>query len=218
MEMIYRITFLLVTLILLISAASCKSVAIQHTTTSEIDLAVERKQDSLAFILCQIYGLDQGIRDSRITFNKSEIMSSLDTLSFIRIVNFVIMNGFPTEELVGKRNYSQECVAMAFPAVLLHNPKRLVNEQKYFDLFLNEVKKGNLEAEYYAAILDKYYWGNSKNKKNRRVFYGSQFGKPCIQTKDSTNKARIEIGLAALEDDGFVDCGDEVLDMPKQRR
>lgn len=216
--MIYRITFLLVALTLLISTASCKSVAIQKQQTAEIDLRLERKQDSLAFELCQIYGLDQGIRDSRITFNKAEIMSSIDTLSFIRIVNFVVMNGFPTEELVGKRNYSQECVVLSFPAVLLHNPKRLVNEQKYFDLFLNEVKKGNLQAEYYAMILDKYYWGNSKNKTTRRVFYGSQFGKPCIQTKEATNKARIEIGLEALEDDGFVDCGDEVLDMPKERR
>lgn len=216
--MIYRITFLIVALMFLISAASCKSVAIQHNNTSEIDLTLERKQDSLAFELCQIYGLDQGIRDSRIRFDKRGIMSSVDTLSFIRIVNFVVMNGFPTEELVGKRNYSQECVAMAFPAVLLHNPKRIVNEQKYFDLFFNEVKKGNLQAEYFASILDKYYWGNSKNKKNRRVFYGSQFGKPCIQTKEATNKARIEIGLEALEDSGFVDCGDEVLDMPKERR
>jgi hypothetical protein len=83
---------------------------------------------------------------------------------------------------------------------------------------LDEVKKGNLKAEGLALILDKYYWTSSKNKETRRVFYGSQFGKPCIQTKEATNKARIEIGLAALEDDGFVDCGDEVLDMPKERR
>lgn len=217
-EMIYRLTFLLAVLMLLISVASCKSVANNNQQVTEIDLATERKQDSLAFELCQIYGLDQGIRDSRIRFDKREIMSSVDTLSFIRIVNFVVMNGFPTEQIVGKKNYSQECVSMAFPAVLLHNPKRLVNEQKYFDLFFNEVKKGNLQAEYFASILDKYYWGNSKNKKNRRVFYGSQFGKPCIQTKEATNKARIEIGLSALEDDGFVDCGDEVLDMPKERK
>ncbi|WP_051224316.1 hypothetical protein [Flavobacterium tegetincola] len=216
--MIYRLTFLLVALILLISATSCKSVATQHNTTSEIDSVAQRKQDSLAFELCQIYGLDQGIRDSRITFNKAKIMSSIDTLSFVRVVNFVVMNGFPTEELVGKRNYSQECVSMAFPAVLLHNSHRLINEQKYFDLFFNEVRKGNLQAEYFAMILDKYYWGNSKNKDTRRVFYGSQFGKPCIQTKEATNKARIEIGLEALEDSGFVDCGDEVLDMPKERR
>jgi hypothetical protein len=216
--MIYRITFLLVALTLLISATSCKSVANQHNNTSEIDLVAQRKQDSLAFELCKIYGFDQGIRDSRITFNKAKIMSSIDTLSFIRVVNFVVMNGFPTEELVGKRNYSQECVAMAFSAVLLHNPHRLINEQKYFDLFFNEVKKGNLQAEYFVMILDKYYWGKSKNKTTRRVFYGSQFGKPCIQTKEATNKARIEIGLEALEDNGFVDCGDEVLDMPKERR
>ena len=99
----------------------------------------------------------------------------------------------------------------------MHNPHRLVKEKLYFDLFLNEVKKGNLDASFYATILDKYYWINSKNKETRRIFYGSQFVKPCIQTKEATNKARIEIGLEALEDSGFVDCGDEVLDMPKER-
>lgn len=111
-----------------------------------------------------------------------------------------------------------ECVGAAFTAVLLHNPHRLVNEQKYFDLFLNEVRKGNLEPDFYAAILDKYYWAKSTNKETRRVFYGPQFGKPCIQTKEATNKARVEIGLRPLEDSGFVDCDGEKLDMPKERR
>lgn len=90
----------------------------------------------------------------------------------------------------------------------MHNPHRLVNEQQYYDLFFNEVKKGNLDAEFFASILDKYYWINSKNKITRRIFYGSQFGKPCVQTKEASNKARIEIGVEALEEGGFVDCGD----------
>lgn len=118
---------------------------------------------------------------------------------------------------MGIDNFDNECVELAVPAVLLHNPNRLVKEKKYFDLFFNEVKKDNLRASYFAMILDKYYWVYSKNKQTRRVFYGSEFGKPCIQTKVATNSARIEIGLKALDDDGFVDCGDEELDMPKER-
>lgn len=175
-------------------------------------------QDSLAFELCKIYGSDQGIRDFSLNFNRTEIMPKMDTLSFNKIVSFLIINGYPNKALLGERNMKHECVEAAFVAVLLHNPHRLVNEQKYFDLFLNEVKKGNLDPGFYATILDKYYWAKSKNKEDRRVFYGSQFGKPCIQTKEATNKAREEIGLKPLEASGFVDCGNEQLDMPKERK
>jgi hypothetical protein len=146
------------------------------------------------------------------------LVTVVDTFNFNRIISFIERNGFPTKHLLGEKNLKNECVEGAVVAVLLHNPHRLVNEQKYFELFLYEIKKGNLTGEYLVAILDKYYWTRSNNKETRRVFYGSQFGKPCIQTKEATNKARIEIGLEALEDAGFVDCGDEVLDMPKERK
>jgi hypothetical protein len=216
--MIYRIAFLLLALTLSISVASCKSVEIPKQHTIGIDLATERNQDSLAFELCQIYGLDQGIRLSEGFPNKMNLVTVVDTFNFDRIISFIERNGFPTKHLLGEKNSKNECVEGAAVAVLLHNPHRLVNEKKYFDILLNEVKIDNLPPDFFATILDKYYWINSKNKETRRVFYGSQFGKPCIQTKEATNKARIEIGLAALEDDGFVDCGDEVLDMPKERK
>lgn len=173
-------------------------------------------KDSLAFELCQIYGFDQGIRDFSLDFNRREIMPKIDTLNFNRVVSFVEQNGFPTRKLLGNR-MDIECVGGVVIAVLLHNPHRLVNEQRYFDLFLNEVKNGNLPADFFATILDKYYWAHSKNKETRRVFYGSQFGKPCIQTKETTNLARLEIGLDALKDEDFVDCENEELNMPKQR-
>jgi hypothetical protein len=176
------------------------------------------KQDSLAFELCQIYGLDQGIRDRKLVFNDFQLTQKVDTLNFLKIVAFVEKNGYPTKELLGESNMKNECVQGAMPAVLLHNPHRLVNENKYFNLFLNEVKIGNLKPEFFATLLDKYYWTKSKNKQTRRVFYGSQFGKPCIQTKEATNQARVEIGLQPLEDVGFVDCAGEQLDMPKIRK
>lgn len=172
------------------------------------------RQDSLAFELCRIYGFDQGIRDTGLNFNKRELMPKIDSLTFDKVMAFVRANGYPTEALLGERNMNHECVEAAVPAVLLHNPHRLVKDRKNFDLFFNEVKKGNLDKDFFVAVLDKYYWINSPNKKQRRVFYGSQFGKPCIQTKESTNKARIEIGLEPLADEDFIDCGDEVLNMP----
>ena len=179
--------------------------------------SLKLKNEDLAFELCQIYGFDQGIRDFSLEFDKRQIMPKIDTINFNKIVAFVEKNGFPTRNLLGDK-FSIECVSMAAPAVLLHNPHRLVNEKKYFDLFLDEVKKGNMPVEFFATVLDKYYWGQSINKKERRVFYGSPFGKPCIQTKEETNKARIEIGLEPLKDEEFVDCSNEELFvMPKKR-
>lgn len=175
---------------------------------------VAKKQDSLAFELCQIYGLDQGVRLSEGFPNKMILIQNIDTLCFKRIINFIKINGYPTKKLLGERNYKQECVPASAFSVLLHNPHRLINEDGNFQILLNEVKKGNIGAEYFATILDKYYWTKSKNKENRRVFYGSQFGKPCIQTKDETNKARVKIGLKPLKDDEFVNCEGEELDMP----
>ncbi len=174
-------------------------------------------QDSLAFELCKIYGFDQGIRDTDLKYNKSQVMPMIDTLSFNKIVAFLTTNGYPNTALLGERNMKQECVELSFVAVLLHNPHRLVNEKFYYDLFFDEVKKGNMTADFFATVLDKYYWVKSKNKQTRRVFYGSAFGSPCIQTKKETNKARVEIGLKPLKDSEFVDCAGEELNMPNVR-
>jgi hypothetical protein len=159
--------------------------------------------------LCQIYGLDQGIRNKFLwknDLNLGKLQITIDTLNFNRIVDFVMKNGYPTKKLLGESDFKIECVESTALAVLLHNPHRLVKEDIYFNLFVNEVKKGNLKANTLADVLDKYYWAKSKNKEKRSVLYGSQFGKPCIQTKEITNKARKEIGLTPLKDDEFIDC------------
>ena len=160
-------------------------------------------KDSLAFELCQIYGLDQGIRNSPGFENKMLLVRSIDTFNFKKIVRFIENYGIPNEKLLGEKNYSQECVQAAFGAVMLHNPHMIVNEKKNFDFFLDLVKKGQLKSQTLALILDKYYWVKSHGKS---VLYGSQFGKPCIDDKDKTNEARKIIGLPPLDNSGFVDC------------
>ena len=160
-------------------------------------------QDSLAFELCAMYGLDQGIRDMELFSLLGRTSRNVDTLSFNRLVKFVKENGYPNKELVGEKNWEHECVAMAAMAIMLHNPYRLVNEKEYFDLFLSEVEKGNMDREFLATVLDKHYWSNSRGEK---VLYGSAFGTPCINTKEETNAAREKIGLLALEDSEFEDC------------
>lgn len=194
---------IIIMLFLLTLNYSCSSYHIkaQNQKKEKIE-SVKNTQDSLAFELSQIYGLDQGIRLSEGFPNKMKLIQSVDTLNFNRIIKFIQENGVPTKEIVGN-NYKRECVQMAFISVMLHNPHRLVNEEKYFNILLNEVKEGRLKKEIFATILDKYYWTKSRGKD---VMYGSQFGRPCIQHKEETNNARLKIGLKILPDSMFIDC------------
>lgn len=127
--------------LVLFSVYGCSSSSQLKKSEQEHTVKQNQIKDSLAFELCQIYGSDQGIRDFSLKFDKGEAMLALDTLNFNKVVAFVTANGFPTHKLLGIENFDKECVALAVPAVLLHNPNRLVKEKKYFDLFFNEVKK-----------------------------------------------------------------------------
>lgn len=174
-----------------------KSIRLQSEQIDKNDKA------TIAFELCAMYGLDQGIRDREIFSLLGHTSRNIDTLSFNRLVTFVKKHGYPNEELVGKENYKYECVAMAATAIMLHNPYRLVNEKEYFNLFLNEIEKGNMSRDFLATVLDKHYWSRSRGE---RVMYGSQFGIPCIETKEETNRLRKEIGLKPLKNDEFKEC------------
>ena len=156
--------------------------------------------DSLSYELCQMYGLDQGVRARGMNYFNE--ISKLDSINFMKLVNIVKIYGFPNENLLGHKNMNTECVSATAVCILLHNPHFLVNNKYYFDIFLEEVNKGNLERNTFATILDKYYWSKNKGK----VLYGSQFGMPCIETKVETNKARLEIGLNILPDSLFSKC------------
>lgn len=188
-------------LILALTNCSTHKNAIGHSDK----LSQEALQDSMAFELCQLYGLDQGIRSP---YKEGKAISwpavqYADTIAFFRLMAFVKDNGFPREELLGE-NYKRECVQAAATVVLLHNPHMLVNNKAYQDLFINEVKKGNMSADFLATVLDKYYWVKKANE--HKVLYGSQFGMPCNDIKEETNKARAEIGLPPLADSLFRDC------------
>lgn len=160
-------------------------------------------QDSLAFELCTMFGLDQGIRDMEIFSLLGNTSRNIDSLSFNRLVKFIKTYGYPNKQLVGEKNWEHECVGAAAMAIMLHNPHRLVNESEYLNLFLSEVEKGNMKREFLATVLDKHYWSKSGGEK---VLYGSAFGTPCLQTKKETNAAREKIGLLPLEDSEFKNC------------
>lgn len=195
----------LLAIIVLISTISCNETE-QNTKekTHQQTIINTEKQDSLAFELAMIYGADQSIRHLEGGGSaRVKIMQKMDTLNFNRLKSFIVQNGMPSAKIVGKRNIQRECVQMAFIAVMLHNPNRLVNEEKNMQFFLNFVKNGELSEKTFLTILDKYYW--IKNK-NRHVLYGGGFGMPCIDDKEKTNKARKELGITPLADSLFVEC------------
>lgn len=173
------------------------------STQNEISLQQKKIQDSLAFELCMIYGLDQGIRHDSLSYNRREVLPTVDSLNFHRFVDFVKKYGYPNKSLLGEENYKHECVNSVDLAIMLHNPHRLVNERAYFDLFLEEVEKGNLSRSFFVDVLDKYYFMKSGWK---NTMYGSQFGIPCLKTKDETNQLREEVGLEPLKEKDFKIC------------
>ena len=190
-------------------------IGLQLFTSCKTNVNLENKtetksiiQKKLAFELCMIYGSDQGVRDDKLKHKDIKIgalFKNMDSVNFDKLILFVNKNGYPNKKLLGDF-YLNECVSHTAGAVLLHNSHRLVNEKKYFNLFFNEVKKGNMKKEAFVLILDRYYWAKSHGKK---VLYGSQFGKPCLENKIVTNRARKKIGLESLEDKDFKICSEK---------
>lgn len=158
----------------------------------------------MAFELCALYSADQSIREREVFENMDhEVIKRIDSINFARLIAFIEENGYPNEKLLGKRLEAHECVGSSAFALLLHNPHKLIAHEKYFNLLLKEVEQGNLKRETLAFFLDKYYWSRSGGKK---VMYGSDFGIPCVETKEETNRLRAGIGLEKLTKKDFKKC------------
>lgn len=165
-------------------------------------LPIKSVQDSIALELCQIYGLDQGIRQMGVNCGKGDV--KIDSINFAKMVKIIEQYGFPCEKTLGEY-FRGECVAAAAIAVMLHNPHKIVKDKKIFNLLLREVNRGNLSAKVFATFLDKYYLMKTLNT-TRKVYYGSQWGKPCIEDRAISDSLRNEIGLPPLKDEDFKDC------------
>lgn len=186
--------------IITLMLASC------HRPVASKNRSVEFRQDSLAFELCQIFGLDQGVRLSPGMKGKWDFILPIDTMNFYKIKDFIKVNGYPDTELLGLRNIKHECVDAAIVAVLLHSGHMLVNDKENFDFFLNEVEKGKMDRMFLAAVLDKYYVLKKDAEGNRRQLYGTTFGKPCLKYRKESDSVRATIGLKPLADSLFVKC------------
>ena len=158
-------------------------------------------RNNLAFELCEIYGIDQGIRQDGIVIDKKSNIK-IDSLNFQRVMNFINKNGYPNKDNIGTY-INEKCVQAAAIVVLLHNPQHIVNNKEYRDLLIKEVKKGNMKEETLLLIMDKYYWHISKGKK---VYMGSKFGKPCIKDRAKSDSLRKAISLLPLKTEDFKNC------------
>ena len=158
-------------------------------------------KNNLAFELCEIYGIDQGIRQEGIVIDKKSNIK-IDSLNFQRVINFINKNGYPNKHNIGTY-INEKCVQAAATVVLLHNPQHIVKNKEYRDLLIKEVKKGNMKEETLLLIMDKYYWHISKGKK---VYMGSKFGKPCIKDRAKSDSLRKAISLPPLKTEDFKNC------------
>ena len=111
-------------------------------------------ENNLAFELCAMYGLDQGIRQEGIVIDKKSNIK-IDSLNFQRVINFINKNGYPNKDNIGTY-INEKCVQAAAIVVLLHNPQHIVNNEEYRDILIKEVKKGNMKEETLLLILLAY--------------------------------------------------------------
>ena len=158
-------------------------------------------RNNLAFELCEIYGIDQGIRQDGIVIDKKSNIK-IDSLNFQRVMNFINKNGYPNKDNIGTY-INEKCVQAAAIVVLLHNPQHIVKNKENRDILIKEVKKGNMKEETLLLIMDKYYWHISKGKK---VYMGSKFGKPCIKDRAKSDSLRKAISLLPLKTEDFKNC------------
>ena len=158
-------------------------------------------ENNLAFELCEIYGIDQGIRQDGIVIDKKSNIK-IDSLNFQRVMNFINKNGYPNKDNIGTY-INEKCVQATATIVLLHNPQHIVKNKENRDILIKEVKKGNMKEETLLLIMDKYYWHISKGKK---VYMGSKFGKPCIKDRAKSDSLRKAISLLPLKTEDFKNC------------
>lgn len=182
---------------------ACAPVATNSNPQRKLDSEITRL-DSIAITLAEIRALDQGIRDNSSLFfaNSRAFNLHTDSLCFSKAIWLIEHYGYIKD--LGKYNDSFGYLLEALPAVLLHNPQRLIEPHTY-DLLKREVEAGRLSAEFAATLLDKYYV-----MKEKRTLYFSGFRQwlqqPYPQKRDQalSDSLRQDLGLPVLPDSLFV--------------
>ena len=133
-----RIKFAFTVIACLLTA--CAPVATNSNPQRKLDSEITRL-DSIAIILAEIRALDQGIRDNSTLFlaNSRAFNLHTDSLCFSKAIWVIEHYGYIKN--LGKYNDSFGYLSEALPAVLLHNPQRLIEPHTY-DLLKREVETG----------------------------------------------------------------------------
>ena len=161
-----RIKFAFTIIACLLTACAPVSTNLDHQSKPVSEVT---RLDSIAITLAEIRALDQGIRDNSNLYrtNSRAFKLHTDSLCFSKAIWLIEHYGYIND--LGKYNDSFGYLFEALPAVLLHNPQRLIEPQTY-DLLKREVEAGRLPAEFVATLLDKYYV-----MKEKRTLYFSGF-------------------------------------------
>lgn len=195
----------------LVSAIAIQLVFAQSTkpitpANKETDSTIS---DSLAGVLAEIYGFDQGIRKFKFTNpnlkeSKGKLILSVDSFNFARLFDIIETYGYPNAKFLGKKYQQFEPVEAAATAVMLHNPHRLI-EEKVYQTLKEQALKGRLNASTLSMFLDKYYVIYQKKSLYNSPFKAWTKNKGVLlEDKALSDSLMKDIGLAPLPDSVFV--------------
>lgn len=190
----------LVPLLLFLLVVSC---SVNRTNQEQIAVETMSHVDSIAFQLFEIWALDQGIRNRDVFDAKSKVVAAVDSLCFVKSVDFIKKNGWPTKRMLGKYSNYEAVDGALFP-VMLHEPRRM-NELEIHEMLINEVKDGHLSAQACALFFDKYWVVCHKKSMYNTAFKAWTKSRGVLlsdrQVSDSLMR---EIGLDVLPDSVFI--------------
>lgn len=149
--------------------------AYQQLTSEDASLVKVQINAIYVHQLDSLYHIDQEIIRKDGKHQESAMYS--DSLNFAALLKLIDKYGFPSEQIVG--------LAAAHQAeIIIHHNARLPQNEAYWPLWQDAVKKGELNPEVYAWMYDQYLaWF----KKETPYFYH------CIAPIDKLSKAELEL-------------------------
>ena len=158
--------------------------------------------DSIALVLSEMYGLDQGVRDSSLHQLKKKadvraFLFSVDSINFQRATEIIKKYGWIDGKVLGETYLHKESINASLLAIFLHNPRRLNRHLR--QMLISEVKKGRLSSSTCMLILDKYY----VVCEHRTIFntaFKNWLKKPYVKQEDKwlSDSLMNELGLPLL--------------------
>ncbi len=176
------------------------SLQAQQETIDTTITADERK----VILLSEMWSLDQSIRsDVNIYYNlPPEFINKMDSICFDKAYEYLRTFGWDLN--IGKYEKEFGHLSTMLSAILMHNPKRIM-EPEVYKLLRNEALEGRLSPNLLALFLDVYYVVYYK-----RTLYNSKYRlllknpAPLFEDRKQSDRLRKDIGLPPLPQSVFV--------------